>query len=94
MRDNVLHLSVEHRVRDMADKEAVSEEGLVRYVETFLGQYRVAVEAMVEPEVRGRLLRYSYLPSRVIAYVSSFAGVAISYVAECEERRSKTYAKK
>jgi hypothetical protein len=63
----------------------VSEEGLVRYVEAFLDEYKTAVEAMLDPEVHERLLRYSLLPSRIIVYVSSSSGVAIHYVAESQE---------
>jgi hypothetical protein len=72
----------------MVDEAAVvSEEELVRYVETFLDEYKVAVEALLDPEVRGQLIRYSYLPARVIAYVSSSVGVAINYVAKNTEVR-------
>jgi hypothetical protein len=69
----------------MTDEEAtVTEEGLVRYVETFLDQYTTAAEALLDPEAREQLIRYSFLPSRIIAYVSSTSGVAINYVARRE----------
>jgi hypothetical protein len=70
----------------MDNEEAtVTEEQFVRYVRTFLDEYTTAVEALLDPEVRSRLARYSYLPARVIAYVSSSAGVAINYITRSEQ---------
>jgi hypothetical protein len=69
----------------MTDEEpTVTEEGLVRYVETFLDQYTTAAEALLDPDAREQLIRYSFLPSRIITYVSSSSGVAINYVAKSE----------
>jgi hypothetical protein len=70
----------------MVDQAArVTEEQLVRYVRTFLDEYELAAEALLDSEVREQLIPYSYLPSRIIAYVSSSFGVAINYVAPSDE---------
>jgi hypothetical protein len=75
----------------MDNEEAtVTEEQFVRYVRTFLDEYTTAVEALLDPEVRSRLARYSYLPARVIAYVSSSAGVSqLTTLLEANKRVSK-----
>jgi hypothetical protein len=84
--DRDLRHTQRRRIGAMIDDEAtVTEEELVRYVEIFLDEYRTAVEALLDSEVRQQLVRYPYLHSRVIAYVSSSSGVAINYVAAAEE---------
>ena len=58
----------------------VRDENLREYLESFLDTLQSTANQYLKPEFHKRLLHLSYLPARIMGYVSTQFGTAIEYI--------------